>query len=119
MKKVHTSVRLKQLMNEFHFKQVDILRLTKPLCEKYNVRLGKNDLSQYVAGKTEPGQYKLFILAKALNVSETWLMGLDVPRERAENISVKDTLSDREEQLIIKYRQNPQMQEAVNKLLGI
>lgn len=100
MKKVPTSVRLKQLMEERHLKQIDILRLTKPLCEKYDVRLEKNDLSQYVAGKTEPGQYKLFILAKALNVNETWLMGLEVPMERFE---AQTTKQDPEPPILTKY----------------
>lgn len=44
--------------------------------------MGRNDLSQYIAGKVQPKQYKLTILALALDVSETWLMGLDVPKSR-------------------------------------
>ena len=41
-----------------------------------------SDISQYCSGKTEPNQEKLFILGNALNVSEAWLMGFDVPMER-------------------------------------
>lgn len=82
MTKVHTSIRLKQIMKEKNLKQVHILQLAKPICTKYGERLEKNDLSQYVSGKTEPGQVKVCILAEALNVSESWLMGLDVPKER-------------------------------------
>ena len=63
-------------------KQTDILRMAKPYCEKYNIKMGKSDLSQFVNGKVEPGQWKLTILGLALNVSEAWLMGLDVPMER-------------------------------------
>lgn len=77
-----TSYRLKQVMNERNLKQVDILRLAKPYCETYNVRLGRNDLSQYISGKVVPKQDKTYILAKALDVSEAWLMGYDIPRER-------------------------------------
>lgn len=77
-----TSERLRQIMNERNLKQTDILDLTKPYCEKYNVKLGKSDLSQFVNGKVVPGQWKLTILGLALNVSEAWLMGLDVPMER-------------------------------------
>lgn len=80
MKVCNTSVRLKSIMQERNLKQVDILRMSEPYCRKYNVRLNKNDLSQYVSGKVEPGQSKLFILGKTLNVSEAWLMGFDVPR---------------------------------------
>lgn len=86
MKSSSTSERLKQIMNERSLRQVDILEAAKPFCEKYGVKLAKNDLSQYVSGKVEPGQEKLTILGLALNVSETWLMGYDVPVERDETI---------------------------------
>ena len=66
MKKVNTSVRLKQIMSERGLKQVDILRMCAPLCEKYGIKLNKNDLSQYVSGKVSPGQDKLTILGQAL-----------------------------------------------------
>lgn len=79
MKKYNTSYRLNQIMEERNLKQVDILNLSEPYCKKYNVKLRRNDLSQYVSGKVEPGQYKLFVLSKALGVSEAWLMGYDVP----------------------------------------
>ena len=84
MKSSNTSERLKQIMREKSLRQVDILQAAKPFCEKYNVKLAKNDLSQYVSGKVEPGQEKLTILGLALNVSETWLMGYDVHMERDE-----------------------------------
>ena len=76
------SARLRELMASRSLKQVDVLEAAKPYCEKYQVKLGKSDLSQYVNGITEPGQWKLAILALALNVSEGWLTGLDVPMER-------------------------------------
>lgn len=82
MKKFTTSQRLKQLMNERNIKQIDILKKAEPFCNKYNIKLNKNDLSQYVNGKVEPGQHKLSILGLALNVNEAWLMGYDVPQMR-------------------------------------
>lgn len=88
MKKVHTSIRLNQIMNERNLKQVDIIRLTEPLFEEYGEKISKSDLSQYVSGRTEPGQKKLFILGKALNLNPSWLMGLDVPKE-AEEIEIQ------------------------------
>lgn len=80
-------------MNERGLKQVDILELAKPYCEKYGVKLNKNDLSQYVNGKNEPGQLKLSILGLALNVSEAWLMGYDVPINRNPDISEDELYS--------------------------
>jgi hypothetical protein len=74
-----TADRLNQLMKERHLKQVDILELCKPYCKKYDVKLNKNDLSQYISKKYSPSQEKLTILAMALKVNEIWLMGYDVP----------------------------------------
>lgn len=82
MKICTTADRLKELMSAQNLRQVDILNRAKPFCEQYQVKLGKNDLSQYVNGKVEPGQEKLTILGLALDVSETWLMGYDVPMGR-------------------------------------
>ena len=82
MKPFTTSQRLQQIMDERGMKQVDIVRAARPFCEKYGVNLGKNTLSQYLSGKTEPKQDKLSILGMALGVSEAWLMGYDVPMER-------------------------------------
>lgn len=82
MKEENTSLRLRKLMNERNLRQVDILNLTKPFCEQYSVKMNKSDISQYVSGKNEPSQDKLVVLGMALNVSEAWLMGYDVPMER-------------------------------------
>lgn len=79
MNKVTTAERLKEYMNQNGLKQKDILSKALPYCKKYNIRLGKNDISQYVSGKVEPGQKKLSILAKALDVNPVWLMGYDIP----------------------------------------
>lgn len=77
MKKSNTAERLKEIMTKRNLRQVDILELCKPFCAEYGVKLGKNDLSQYISGKASPKQNKLFILSKALGVSSAWLMGFD------------------------------------------
>lgn len=82
MKICNTCDRLKEIMDTTGMRQVDILNAARPFCEKYGVKLAKNDLSQYVNGKVDPGQEKLTILGLALNVSEAWLMGYDVPMQR-------------------------------------
>lgn len=82
MKTSNTANRLRQIMEERHLKQIDILNACSPFCKKYDVKMNKSDISQYISGKAEPSQNKLFILGSALNVSETWLMGFDVPMER-------------------------------------
>ena len=82
MKEENTAIRLNILMTERNLRQIDILDLVKPFCAEHNIKIGKSDLSQYVNGKNEPKSDKLALLALALNVSEAWLMGYDVPRNR-------------------------------------
>ena len=91
MKSENTSVRLKRIMNMRGLKQVDILNLSNPYCLGLGTKLNKNDLSQYVSGKVEPGSSKLTLLGLALGVSEAWLMGYDVPISR--EAETKDNLS--------------------------
>lgn len=78
----NTSERLKELMKIKNLRQIDIIEKCAPYCARYGKRIGRNDLSQYVNGKAEPRQDKLFILCQALSVDEAWLMGFDVPMER-------------------------------------
>ncbi len=82
MERVSTSERLNYIMNKNKLKQIDILNLSRPFCDKYNVKMNKSDISQYVSGKVEPSQEKLVVLGMALKVTESWLMGFDVPMER-------------------------------------
>lgn len=104
MKSYTTAQRLKQIMEARSLRQVDILKAAESYCKKYNVKLGKNDLSQYVSGKVEPKQDKLTILGLTLNVSEAWLMGYDVPMEREKPTPVtEDGLEDPMDQQIIGY----------------
>ncbi len=79
-KKATTADRLAELMDEMNIRQADIIRMAAPICAKYNMKLSRSDLSQYISGKTEPGQAKLTIIAEALDVSEAWLMGFDVQK---------------------------------------
>lgn len=45
-------------------------------------KISKAQISEYLSGKYEAKQNKLHDLAVALDVSESWLMGCDVPMER-------------------------------------
>ena len=76
--RISTAERLREIMQNRNLRQIDIVNLCEPYARKYRTKIGRNDISQYVAGKVEPGQTKLFILAKALDVSEAWLMGYNV-----------------------------------------
>lgn len=98
MKRKTTSERLKQIMEERNLKQVDILNLSLPICAKYDIKMNKSDISQYVSGKVEPSQEKLVVLGLALNVTESWLMGFDVSPHR------KDSKTQAEEDFNFFYK---------------
>lgn len=49
------------------------------LCELTNIP--KSAMSQYVNGSFEPKQDRVEAIANALNVTQAWLMGYDVPME--------------------------------------
>ena len=66
------------------------------LCEK--ARISKSTLSEYLKGRYEPKQDKVFILAQALSVDPVWLMGYDVPMEKKEEPKTKKD-SPNEQQL--------------------
>lgn len=95
-----TAERLNQIMTERGLKQVDVLDLVKPYCQRLGVKFPKNYLSQYIAGTVNPKQDKLTVLGLALNVSEVWLMGYDVPRER--NVKPVEQQSDGRVQELLK-----------------
>lgn len=90
MKITNTSARLKEIMREKNIKQIDILKMIQPICERDNIKMGSNDLSQYVTGKVEPSQKKLSALAEALDTNEVWLMGYDVPKGRNDIVTLND-----------------------------
>lgn len=81
MNKSTTSNRLKLYMEAHNLRQSDIMDRCLPYMRKYGVTMSKASLSQYLSGRMQPKQDKLFILGKALGVSEAWLMGFDVPME--------------------------------------
>lgn len=83
MGRATTAQRLREVMEKRNLRQVDVVEMAKPFCEKYGVKLNKNDLSQYLSGKVKPMQEKLTLLGLVLNVSEGWLMGFDVSPDRA------------------------------------
>lgn len=81
-KKVSVGSRLQEIMAERDIRAVDLHKLVVPFSKKYGVAISKSQLSQYINDFNEPGQRRLFILAQALDVSEAWLLGFDVPKER-------------------------------------
>ena len=68
-----TSERIKEAMENLGLKQADLVDRTG---------ISKGALSSYISGRYLPKQTNIYLIAKALNVSEAWLMGADVPMKR-------------------------------------
>lgn len=67
------SQRLKETLEMKNIKQTDLAKRTG---------LDKSLISNYVSGKYKAKSTNLYLIAKALNVSEAWLLGYDVPMEK-------------------------------------
>lgn len=83
--KVEMKVRLKEALDMRGMKAVD-------LCEKTGIP--KSAVSYYLAGKSEPKSDRIYLISKALNIAEPWLMGYDVPMERLEEQKISDAKVD-------------------------
>ena len=96
--------RIKEALTIKGLKQSDLCRLTG---------IPKSAISQYVSGAFEPKQDRIYLLSKALNVSEAWLMGLDVPMERQiiKESPSEDSISEGEKMLLDLFRRVPEEQQ--------
>ena len=65
-----TAERLREALDRGKIKPADLSRLTG---------LSKGTIHHYLAGNYEPKSTAINKMAVALNVSETWLWGYDVP----------------------------------------
>lgn len=83
-------------------KQADLCKLTG---------IPKSSLSLYLKGAYEPKQDKLYKMADALNVSDLWLMGYDVPMRR-EQITPTE-LTSAERIMLDLFRRVPERQQKI------
>lgn len=106
--------RLKEALSIRNMRQAELAEITK---------IGKSSISTYLSGEYEPKQKNIYKMARALDVSEAWLMGLDVPMERVQHEVVDSRLSNLPEDALIvalKYNEaQPAVQFSVRKLLDI
>lgn len=78
------AVRLRRAMDAAGKKQADLVRETG---------LDRGSISSYLSGKYEPKQKAIYKLAQTLDVSESWLLGYDVPMERSRESKKNDQLA--------------------------
>lgn len=111
-------------MSQFHEQLQKIMKekgiTQSELCKRTGIP--KSAMSQYISGAFKPKQKRTYLIAKALNVSEAWLIGMEnAEQERREpqQINQDIRLTDHEKEVIIAYRQKPHMQNAVDTLLEV
>ena len=80
------------------------------LCKLANVP--KSSLSLYLKGAYEPKQDRIYSMARALNVSDTWLMGYDVHMERKAASQAME-LTEGEKTILDLFRLIPESQQKV------
>lgn len=101
-----TRERLKEAMRLRGKKQADLVRETG---------LNRGTISRYLSGEVEPRQEATHKLAVALDVSEMWLWGYDVPMQRSAGQKKNDDLV----QVIVKLRKDPDFFEVVSMLANL
>lgn len=101
-----TKDRLREAMNAAGKKQADLVRDTG---------LNRGTISRYLSGEVEPRQDAAYKLALALNVSETWLWGYDVPKERTASQKKNDDLV----KIIAQMRKDAKFFEIVSMLADL
>lgn len=98
-----TKDRLKEAMSKAGKKQADLVRDTG---------LNRGTISRYLSGEVEPRQDAAYKLALALDISETWLWGYDVPMERSPMQKKNDDLV----KIIAQMRKDPKFFGIVSML---
>lgn len=95
--------RLREALSATGKKQADLVRETG---------LDRGSISSYLSGKYEPKQKAIFKMAQALGVSESWLLGYDVPMHRTDEQKKNDQLAE----LIVQMRKDPAFYSLVVRL---
>lgn len=83
------------------------------LCQK--TKIASSAMSEYLSGKYEPKQDKIYLMSEALNVDPVWLMGFDVPMDKDnKKISPNEPeLTEGEKVMLELFRQIPVDQQPV------
>lgn len=95
--------RLQQALDRKGWKAVDLVEKTG---------VPKGAVSYYLSGRSKPKADRLYIMAQALDISEAWLLGYDVPMGRTDDQKKNDQLA----KLIVKLRTDESFFSTVSAL---
>ncbi len=89
----------------------------KPIELSEKTGIPKSSISQYMSGYAKPNTERLYLICKVLNVSESWLMGFDVPIERRpSNILVDEPTNDIIAEIVFKLRSDSNFRHTIYTL---
>lgn len=89
----------------------------KKLSEDTGISTG--NISDWKSGRSMPTALKLIQLANYLDCSVDFILGRTNTVNASNDNTLKIDISEQERKVISAYRQNPYMQSAVDKLLGV
>jgi transcriptional regulator with XRE-family HTH domain len=97
--------RLKQALDVRNMKAVD-------LCEK--TKIPKGAISYYLSGRSTPKADRLYIICKALDVSEAWILGYDVDMAKTKAQKNNDTIAD----IVAKFKTDDSFSKLLEALVN-
>ena len=101
-----THERMQEAMATLNKKQIDLAKATG---------LSHSTISRYLSGMAEPRHEATINIAAALNVSEWWLWGYDVPMTRlAEEENVSENIA-----IVARLRSDPHFLDVVSDLANL
>lgn len=98
--------RLKEALDKRQMRAVDLTEAAG---------VPKSAVSFYLAGKSKPKADRLYKIAQALDVSETWLLGYNVPMVRTADQKKNDELA----KLVVKMRTDEDFYNTVAALAAL
>ena len=98
--------RLKEVLDKKGLRAVDLMDMTD---------VPKSAISFYLAGKSQPKADRLYKIAQALDISEAWLLGYDVPMAR----SLESKKNDQLAKLVVRMRNDESFFNSVVALAGL
>ena len=99
-----------------------LVKQMRPVDLAKKTKISESTISQYRSGYAEPKEEKLALIANALDVNPSWLMGLSVPMFTYAFMrrGTFYELTDSEENLLTAYRKADELtQKMVQKILGM
>lgn len=92
-KNAKVSQRIKDLMRDRNMTAKELLENCNRYGLQYGIAISKSNLSQYINGYSVPNQWKLMLLANALDVDPGWILGF----EKKDDLDTSDDFNSAEE----------------------